>query len=64
MRIDEIVTSAVAEYSINPSEIENKIRLKLLPLFVRDAGLGLDAAKLLLADVIQITRLGVAGHHS
>lgn len=64
MRIDEIVTSAVAEYSINPSEIENQIRLKLLPLFVRDAGLGLDAAKLLLADVIQITRLGVAGHHS
>lgn len=64
MQIDAIVTSAVAEYSINPSEIENQIRLKLLPLFMRDAGLGLDVARLLLADVIQITRLGVAGHHS
>ena len=64
MQIDAIVTSAVAEYSINPSEIENQIRLKLLPLFMRDAGLGLDVARLLLSDVIQRTRLGVAGHHS
>ncbi len=63
VRIDEIVTTAVAEYSINPSEIENQIRQKLLPLLVRDAGLGLDSSKLVLTDVIQITRLGVAGHH-
>ncbi|MCX3072632.1 hypothetical protein OOI97_21085, partial [Providencia stuartii] len=63
VNIDECVKSAVAEFSINPSEIENQIRLKLLPLLVRDAGLGLDAAKLILADIIQITRLGVAGHH-
>ncbi|MEY0242520.1 type I restriction endonuclease subunit R [Providencia rettgeri] len=63
VNIDECVKSAVAEFSINPSEIENQIRLKLLPLLVRDAGLDLDAAKLILADIIQITRLGVAGHH-
>ncbi|MCX3072646.1 type I restriction endonuclease subunit R, partial [Providencia stuartii] len=32
VNIDECVKSAVAEFSINPSEIENQIRLKLLPL--------------------------------
>ncbi|EMD0829378.1 type I restriction endonuclease subunit R [Morganella morganii] len=63
IKIDEIVTSAIAEYSINPSEIENQIRLKLLPFLVRDAGLGLDNSKLVIQDVIQRTRMGVAGHH-
>lgn len=59
--IDEIVTAAVAEFSINPQEIENQIRRKLLPVLFKS--IGMDKAKVVIADIIQITRLGVAGHH-
>jgi type I restriction enzyme R subunit len=59
--IDTIVRKAVSEYSINPAEIENQIRLGLLPLLFND--LGIDKAQTLITDVIQITRLGLAGHH-
>ncbi|CAH8191156.1 Type I restriction-modification system, restriction subunit R [Vibrio aestuarianus] len=61
MQIDEVVTASVAEFSINPQEIENQIRRKLLPVFFK--AIGMDTAKVIIADVIQITRLGVAGHH-
>ncbi|MBB1268475.1 type I restriction endonuclease subunit R [Shewanella sp. SR44-3] len=61
MLIDEIVTGAVAEFSINPQEIENQIKRKLLPVLFKT--IGMDNAKVVIADVIQITRLGVAGHH-
>ncbi|WP_256384596.1 type I restriction endonuclease subunit R [Photobacterium toruni] len=59
--IDTIVRKAVSEYSINPAEIENQIRLGLLPLLFNE--LGIDKAQTLITDVIQITRLGLAGHH-
>jgi type I restriction enzyme R subunit len=58
--IDEIVTAAVAEFSINPQEIENQIRRKLLPVLFKS--IGMDKAKVVITDIIQITRLGVAGH--
>lgn len=61
MQIDEVVTASVAEFSINPQEIENQIRRKLLPVLFK--AIGMDTAKIIIADVIQITRLGVAGHH-
>jgi len=61
MQIDEFVTAAVAEFSINPSEIENQIRRTLLPILFK--AVGMDKAKAIISDVIQITRLGVAGHH-
>ncbi|MFC1234421.1 type I restriction endonuclease subunit R [Vibrio sp. F74] len=61
MQIDEIVTAAVAEFSINPQEIENHIRRSLLPVLFK--AIGMDKAKVVITDIIQITRLGVAGHH-
>jgi len=61
MQIDEVVTAAVAEFSINPSEIENQIRRVLLPILFKVVGM--DKAKAIITDIIQITRLGVAGHH-
>jgi type I restriction enzyme R subunit len=61
LQIDEVVTASVAEYSINPQEIENHIRRKLLPMLFK--AVGMDTAKVIIADIIQITRLGVAGHH-
>ena len=60
IKMDEIVTNAVEEYSINPSEIENKIRLSLLPVLFK--AIGMDKAQAIIADVIQITRLGIAGY--
>ena len=60
IQVDEIVTNAVAEFSINPSEIENKIRLALLPVLFK--AIGMDKAQSIIADVIQITRLGIAGY--
>ncbi|WP_370597941.1 hypothetical protein NMD15_11995 [Plesiomonas shigelloides] len=62
MQIDEVVTAAVAEFSINPPEIENQIRRTLLPLLFKSVGM--DKAKAIITDIIQITRLGVAGYQS
>lgn len=56
--IDEVVNNAVAEYSINPAEIENAISVKLLPMLFGD--LGLDNAQKLIEEVLKITRLGIA----
>lgn len=60
--IDGIVRKAVAEFSINPSEIENQIRLGLLPLLFNDVGI--DKAQAIITDVIQITRLGLSGNNT
>jgi type I restriction enzyme R subunit len=56
--IDAVVNDAVAEYSINPAEIENAIHMKLLPILF--AVLGLDNAQKLIEEVLKITRLGIA----
>ncbi len=56
--IDDVVNTAVAEYSINPAEIENAIHMKLLPMLFGD--LGLDNAQKLIEKVLKITRLGLA----
>jgi type I restriction enzyme, R subunit len=56
--IDAVVNDAVAEYSINPAEIENAIHMKLLPMLFGD--LGLDNAQKLIEEVLKITRLGLA----
>ncbi|QGP57126.1 hypothetical protein PsalSR1_04615 (plasmid) [Piscirickettsia salmonis] len=53
--IDAVVKTAVAEYSINPSEIENAISIKLLPMLCAD--LGIENAEQLIQEVLQITRL-------
>ncbi|CAM3797371.1 type I restriction endonuclease subunit R [Rheinheimera salexigens] len=56
--IDSIVNDAVAEYSINPAEIENAISMKLLPMLFTD--LGIEDAQKLIEEVLKITRLGLA----
>ncbi|MCH4296123.1 HsdR family type I site-specific deoxyribonuclease [Shewanella sp. 3B26] len=61
-QIDVIVRKAVAEYSLNPQEIEQQINLGLLPLLFGD--LGIEKAQALIKDVIHITRFGVAGFNS
>lgn len=56
--IDQVVNRAVAENSLNPAGIEQDIRKHLLP---RLFGLiGLDKAKEVLDEVVQIVRNGVA----
>jgi type I restriction enzyme R subunit len=61
LEIDEKVRKAVAEFFINPVEIENQISLEILPLLFAD--LGVDKAQVLVDEIVQITRLGLAGHH-
>jgi type I restriction enzyme R subunit len=56
--IDEVVKTAVAEYSINPAEIENAISMKLLPMLFAD--LGIENAERFIQEVLQITRLGLS----
>jgi len=56
--IDEVVNNAVAEYSINPAEIENAISMKLLPMLFSD--LGIDNAQKFIEAVLKITRLGLS----
>ena len=56
--IDNIVNTAVAEYSINPAEIENAISMKLLPMLF--AELGIESAERYIQEVLQITRLGLS----
>ncbi|WP_166419832.1 HsdR family type I site-specific deoxyribonuclease [Pseudoalteromonas sp. Z1A8] len=56
--IDAVVNDAVAEYSINPAEIENAIHMKLLPILFTE--LGLDNAQKLIEEVLKKTRLGIS----
>ena len=60
LKIDEVVRQSVAEYSINPQEIENHIRRGLLPLLFND--IGVEKAQAIIAEVISITRLGLTGY--
>lgn len=58
LAIDRTVKSAVAEHSVNPPNIEAEIRRALLPrLFDL---MGLDHAKEVIEQVIQITRVGLS----
>ena len=57
-KIDEVVKTNVAEYSINASEIENAINRRLLPMLFAD--LGVDKAQQLIEAVLKITRLGLS----
>jgi len=56
--IEKVVKTAVAEYSINPAEIENAISMKLLPMLFAD--LGIENAERFIQEVLQITRLGLS----
>jgi type I restriction enzyme R subunit len=56
--MDTLVRKAVAENSLNPLNIEAAIRKGLLPLLY--GTLGLDNAKLVVEQVIQITRVGLS----
>lgn len=58
LAIDAVVKDAVAENSLNPQNIEAAIRKGLLPLLF--GSLGLDNAKQVLEQVIQITRIGLS----
>lgn len=56
--IDQIVSDAVAENSLNPQNIEADIRKKTLPLLFKR--LGLDRAKSATEKIVEITRIGIA----
>jgi type I restriction enzyme R subunit len=58
LAIDTVVKDAVAENSLNPQSIEAAIRKGLLPLLF--GSLGLDNAKQVVEQVIQITRIGLS----
>ncbi|GAA0765119.1 HsdR family type I site-specific deoxyribonuclease [Ideonella azotifigens] len=58
LAMDAVVRDAVAENSLNPQNIEAAIRKGLLPLLF--GTLGLDNAKQVVEQVIQITRLGLS----
>lgn len=63
--IDQLVIRAVAEYSINPQNIEAEIRKHLLPIVFsqcKNVGAGIDQAKSIVELVVQIVRVGL--HHS
>ena len=59
LKIDAVVRKSVAEFSINPQEIENQITIGLLPQLFGD--IGINKAQALITDVVQITRLGLSG---
>jgi type I restriction enzyme R subunit len=57
-RIEEIVAAAVAENSLNPANIEAAVRKGALPILF---GLfGLDRAKIMTDEIVNITRIGLA----
>ena len=58
LAMDAVVRNAVAENSLNPQNIEAAIRKGLLPLLF--SALGLDSAKQVVDQVIQITRVGLS----
>ncbi|MCU7813761.1 MAG: HsdR family type I site-specific deoxyribonuclease [Candidatus Thiodiazotropha sp. (ex Rostrolucina anterorostrata)] len=57
LAIDQIVDRAVAEHSLNPQSIEAEIRKGLLPRLFKL--FGMDKAKAVIDEVIQITRVGL-----
>ena len=61
--VDELVSAAVSENSINPDNIEADIRKKLLPKLFQECkaiGGGMDQAKKAVELIVQITRTGLA----
>ncbi len=58
LAIDVVVRDAVAENSLNPQNIEAAIRKGLLPLLF--GTMGLDYAKQVVEQVVQITRIGLS----
>ena len=58
LKIDNIVTNAVAEHSLNPGNIEAAIRKGLLPVLFKS--IGLEAAKKVSDDVVNVTRVGLS----
>ena len=56
--IDEIVNTAVTENSLNPAQMEKAITSGILKLLFRD--IGVDKAKKLAQEVINIARLGLS----
>ncbi len=56
--IEKIVNNAVAEYSLNPVNIESEIRQKLLPRLFKLTGM--NKAKEIIEEIIKITRLGIS----
>jgi type I restriction enzyme, R subunit len=58
LAIDDIVRTAVAENSLSPQNIESAIRKSVLPLLF--ASVGLDSAKAVVEQIIQITRIGLS----
>lgn len=56
--IDGVVRDAVAEHSLNPQNIEAAIRKGLLPMLF--GVLGLENARQVVEQVIQITRIGLS----
>lgn len=60
--VDEIITNAIAEHSINPQNIESEIRKKLLPMIFAECkkvGSGMDQAKAMIEKIVQIVRVGL-----
>ncbi len=55
--IEQAVSNAVAEHSLNPGNIEAAIRTALLPRLFALAGL--DKAKIMTERIVEITRIGV-----
>jgi type I restriction enzyme R subunit len=60
LKIDQVVHKAVAEYSINPHEMENQIRLGLLPVLYQE--LGMQKTESLITNVTQNNRLRRSSH--
>jgi len=58
LMIDQVVDKAVAEHSLNPQNIEAEIRKSLLPPLFKL--IGMEKAKEVVEQVVQITRLGLA----
>jgi len=58
LKIDVIVTNAVAENSLNPQNIEAAIRKNTLPILFKT--LGLEAAKTATEQIVEITRIGLS----
>lgn len=62
--IDQAVTTAAAEHSINPQNIEADVHNKLLPTIFRECkaiGSGMEQAKKIVKMIVQINRVGLGG---
>src|SRR5690606_18338152 len=58
LEIDTVVRDAIAENSLNPQSIESAIRKSLLPKLFQL--IGLDHARAVVEQVVQITRVGLS----